>query len=223
MSAASVLAPDDNDSIRRGILILRKKLCSLILPPGKNRRTLVPALFRGAEEQGRKKRKPASEETGDESYQQRRDDRSFPDAVKTMGKDQGEGGGDDSQRHIKGDFCRAKLCLPCRRNSADKGFSRKHCHVCKDFRIHAKSQDQASDQKIGYRRNIALRVDEKEQHHRQVDEIPEQDGNWDLEQMLHLKVPAQDEELDKNQQKAECDRELPQRKRKVQAEHIRDR
>ena len=82
-----------------------KKLCSLILPPGKNRRTLVPALFRGAEEQGWKKRKPASEETGDESYQQRRDDRSFPDAVKTMGKDQGEGGGDDSQRHVKGNFC----------------------------------------------------------------------------------------------------------------------
>ena len=38
-----------------------------------------------------------------------------------------------------------------------------------------------------------------------------------------LKVPAQDDELDQDQQKAEGDRELAQRKRKVQAEHIGDR
>ena len=41
--------------------------------------------------------------------------------------------------------------------------------------------------------------------------------------MLRLKIPAEYEELDQDQQKAERDRELSERKRKVQAEYIRDR
>ena len=40
--------------------------------------------------------------------------------------------------------------------------------------------------------------------------------------MLRLKVPAQDDELDQDQQKAERDRELSQGKRKIQTEHIGD-
>ena len=41
--------------------------------------------------------------------------------------------------------------------------------------------------------------------------------------MLRLKIPAEYEELDQDQQKAERDRELSERKRKVQAEYLRDR
>ena len=41
--------------------------------------------------------------------------------------------------------------------------------------------------------------------------------------MLRLKIPAQDDELDQDQQKAERDRELSQCKREIQAEDIGDR
>ena len=73
------------------------------------------------------------------------------------------------------------------------------------------------------RERIALRIHKKEHDHGQVNEISEQDGNRDLQQMFCFKVSPQDDELDQDQQKAERDRELPQRKRKVQAEHIGDR
>lgn len=73
------------------------------------------------------------------------------------------------------------------------------------------------------RERIALRIHKKEHDHGQVNEISEQDGDRDLQQMLRLKVPAQDDELDQDQQKAERDRELSQCKRKIQDEHIRDR
>ena len=80
-----------------------------------------------------------------------------------------------------------------------------------------------SDQQVNHRRKIALRIHKKEHDHGQVNEISEQDGDRDLQQMLRLKIPAQDDELDQDQQKAERDRELSQCKRKIQAEHIRDR
>lgn len=80
-----------------------------------------------------------------------------------------------------------------------------------------------SDQQVNHRRKIALRIHKKEHDHGQVNEISEQDGDGDLQQMLRLKVPAQDDELDQDQQKAERNRELSQCKRKIQAEHIRDR
>lgn len=41
--------------------------------------------------------------------------------------------------------------------------------------------------------------------------------------MLCFKVPAKYDELDQDQQEAECNCELPERKRKVQAEYIRNR
>ena len=41
--------------------------------------------------------------------------------------------------------------------------------------------------------------------------------------MFHLKIPAEYDELDEDQQEAECNRELPERKREIQAEYIRDR
>ena len=41
--------------------------------------------------------------------------------------------------------------------------------------------------------------------------------------MLRLEISAEYDKLDQDQQKAECNRELPECKRKVQAEYIRDR
>ena len=139
-----------------------------------------------------------------------------------MGKDQGQDSRDDGQRHIKGNFCRTELRFPCRGDGADKRFTRKHGYVCKNFRVHAESQDQTSDQKVDHRGDITLRINEEEQHHGQIDEIPEQDRNRYLQQVLCFKVSAQDNKLDQDQQKAEGNRELSQCKRKVQAEHIGD-
>ena len=61
---------------------------------------------------------------------------------------------------------------------------------------------------------------EKQHFHGQVNEISEQNGDRDLQEVLRLKIPAQDDELDQDQKKAEGDCELPQCKRKVQVENM---
>ena len=81
----------------------------------------------------------------------------------------------------------------------------------------------ALSHQVDDRRKIGLRMYEKQHFHGQVNEISEQNGDRDLQEVLRLKIPAQDDELDQDQKKAEGDCELPQCKRKIQVENIGDR
>ena len=176
-----------------------------------------------AEETRSEKGESASEQAGDETDEQSGDDRPFSDPVQAMGEEERKDCRDDGQRHVKSNFCGSEFRLPCGRHRTDERFAGEHRHIGEDFCVYAESQDHAPDQQIDHRRKIGLRIHKKEHDHGQVDEISEQDGDRDLQQMLRLKIPAQDDELDQYQQKAERDRELSQCKRKVQAEHIWDR
>ena len=183
----------------------------------------ITAFLICAEEKRPEKGESASEQAGDETDEQSGDNSSLSDPVQAMGKNQGKDRSDDGQRHVKSNLCGSEFRLPCRRYSADERFPGEHRHIGEDFCVYAESQDHAPDQQMDDRRKIGLRIHKKEHDHSQVDEISEQDGDRDLQQMLRLKIPAQDDELDQDQQKAECDRELSQCKREIQAEDIGDR
>ena len=169
----------------------------------------------------RKRRGPRK--ASDETDEQSGDDRPFSDPVQAMGEEERKDCRDDRQRHVKSNLCGSEFRFPRGRHSTDERFAGEHRHIGEDFCVYSESQDHAPDQQIDHRRKIGLRMYEKQHDHGQVDKISEQDGDRDLQQMLRLKIPAQDDELDQDQQKAECDRELSQCKRENQAEDIGDR
>lgn len=161
--------------------------------------------------------------TGDIADDDGRDDRSLANAVDAVEEKKREDHGGCHHADVYDDFYTSCFLAGDFMQGSGKAFSRQHDYICGKFHGYAEGKNQTADQKTDDLHQVLLRVQPEDQvFHGKVDEVSEQNGYRNLEQLNRLVVFAEKKDLKGNEQEAEQDCKTAEGQRVLQAEHVWD-
>lgn len=127
------------------------------------------------------KRKALAEDFGEKAHQKGGDNGALPNAVEPAEKEQRQHGGDHRHGGVENDLRGAEIRVPDLHHGAHERLPRQHDHIRQHLQVDAEAEHDAARHQSDELHGIALRLHPEQQVHGEVDEVPEHNGNGDLQ------------------------------------------
>ncbi len=167
--------------------------------------------------------KKSAELTGNITDNDGRNHSTFTNAVDTVEEDKGKNNCGSHHAYIDNNFYTASFFPGDLMQSGRNAFARQHDHIGCEFHGYAEGEDQTADQETDNFHQILLRIQPVDQvFHGKINKISEKDGDRNLKELDRLIVLPEQDELKRNQEKAEQNGKSAERHGVLQAQNIWD-
>ena len=162
----------------------------------------------------------AAAKAGNIANKEGRDDGPFTHPVEAMSKDEGKHDGDHRQGHVIGDFCHTKVGVPGAADGTHERFPWQHGNIGEGFKIHPKAKNDAAYKQKEHLLNIHRECDVFNHGSGQVDTIPKDDTEGNLQHMFQLEIAAQNDQLQNNHDHINSNGKFTEGEWEIQAQYV---